>query len=130
MQFGDTVTLVNRTRKTRQCKWNGVDYVLPSGETPNCPAKVASAAIEQNKRMGSQHPNNPSHYISLFGIKGHPKWPTTPLEQSMAVEVLDRSKLAPAARNPRLDDLGGATYFDAMDAANVDMSLDIANAAD
>jgi hypothetical protein len=127
--FADTVTLVNRTPETRSCKWDGIDYTLPPGETANCPRDVALAAILQNKQMGSQHPNNPSHFVSLFGIKGDKKWPCTPLQQSTKPEVIDRSKLAPYAQAVAVIDVGAATDFDARETA-LDMMADILHAAD
>lgn len=125
MKFGNTVTLVNRTTKPLQCKWDGVEYPLPVGEIPNCPLKVARAAVTQNIQMGSRHPNNPSHFVSLFGIKGDKKWPCEPLEQSTATEALDRSKLSPAARKVVLDDFGPATSFEASLPGVNDQALEI-----
>ena len=71
-QFGDLVTLVNRTaRTTLTAVWDGQQYHFPPGDNPNVPLVIAEAAYRQNPLHGSEDPlGDPQFVDSLFGIKG------------------------------------------------------------
>lgn len=90
--WGEIVTVVNRSSHPLTATFNGKHYVLQPGEN-KYPLVVAFAARRQNPRMGSEHPMNPNRFDSLVGIVEHGD-PITPLEQSDAIERMDRSKLA------------------------------------
>jgi hypothetical protein len=116
MQFGDTVLLVNRTSKVLSAQWDGTHYHFPPGETPNVPLAIAVAAFKQNPLMGSEDPlGDPNLIPSLIGIKDAraPYGDCSPLEQSPAIERLDRSKMAHSGRNARRVNAGGPTHFEA-----------------
>lgn len=81
----DAVTLVNRTDRVLNVRYDGEDIQLPPGETHGIPAVAVGYAKRQNKLKGSQHPLNPMRFISLVGVKG--KDDCTPIPQ----EVLDRA---------------------------------------
>jgi len=120
MQFGDTVTLVNRTSKSvLGVQWDGVHYHFPPGEHPNIPIQIAIAALKQHPLMGSEDPlGDPGIFRSLFGIRGasDPFGDITPLEQTDADERIDRSKVMGVGgdkKQVRKINAGGPTHFDA-----------------
>jgi hypothetical protein len=128
-QFGDLVTLVNRTKGTTlTAVWDGQQFHFEPGEHANVPLVIAEAAYRQNPLHGSEDPiGDPQYFDSLIGIKGArlPFGTVTPIEQSAAGERINR-KLVPAwgARRSR-STRGGATYFDAkMGTEKVDLSDD------
>lgn len=116
-QFGDNVTLVNRTsRTTLSAMWDGMHYHFEPGEHPNVPLVIATAAYKQNPIHGTEDPlGDPEIIESLFGIKGAraPFGNITPVEQSNAGERLDRRRMMGVGRDARTLDAGGPTYFDA-----------------
>lgn len=93
--FRDSVTLVNRTSRPLNCRYDGEDIVLPPGEIPGFPKIAVPYAKKQNPLMGSKHPSNPTKYICLVGVKGT-KDDVSPIsDATMAIadgklEVLDR----------------------------------------
>src|SRR5882762_4591567 len=112
MNFGENVTLVNRTDKPLKAKWDGRDYTAAPGETPNVPKDVAQAFIDQNPRMGTEHPYDPMKFESLAGIKGGLRL-TTPATQSAAIERMDRQQIRGIGRGAKPIDGGGPTSFEA-----------------
>jgi hypothetical protein len=116
-QFGDNVTLVNRTSKsTLTATWDGSHYHFEPGEHPNVPREIAIAAYKQNPIHGSEDPlGDPDIIESLFGIKGLrlPFGNVTPIEQSEAGERLDRSRMMGLGTAATKIDAGGPSYFDA-----------------
>src|SRR5262245_3247187 len=116
MQFGDTITLVNRTSKVLSAQWDGTHYHFEPGETPNVPFNIARAAYVQNPLMGSEDPlGDPNLIPSLFGMKGarEPFGDCSPLEQSPAVERLDRKKMPHSGRSARTVNAGAPSRFEA-----------------
>lgn len=116
-QFGDTVTLVNRTRSTTlEAMWDGMHYHFEPGEHPNVPREIAVAAYKQNPIHGTEDPlGDPEFVLSLFGIVGarQPFGNVTPIEQSAAGERIDRSRVMGLGGEARRIDAGGPSYFDA-----------------
>lgn len=128
-QFGDLVTLVNRTaRTTLTAVWDGQQYHFPPGDNQNVPLVIAEAAYRQNPLHGSEDPlGDPQFVDSLFGIKGAklPFGTVTPIEQSTAGERINRKLVAGVGRRAKPLDAGGATYFDAkIGTEKVDLSED------
>lgn len=92
--FRDSVTLINRTDRVLNVRYDGEDIQLQPGENPGFPQLAVGFAKRQNKLMGSQHPLNPMRFISLVGVKG--KDDCTPIPTDVlvhadkALEVVDR----------------------------------------
>lgn len=116
-QFGDNVTLVNRTSKSiLTATWDGMHYHFEPGEHPNVPREIAIAAYKQNPIHGSEDPlGDPDIIESLIGIKGlrPPFGNVAPIEQSAAGERLDRSRMMGLGTAATKIDAGGPSYFDA-----------------
>ena len=115
-QFGDNVTLVNRTSKSLDAQWDGAHHHFDPGETTNVPIQIAIAAVRQNPQHGSEDPlGDPNLFTSLFGIKGakHGFGDCTPLEQSDAGERIDRKRIEGPARRAAKLNAGAPTHFDA-----------------
>jgi len=116
MQFGDTVTVVNRTSKVLSAQWDGAHYHFEPGETPNVPVTIALAAVRKNPLLGSEDPlGDPNVFVSLIGIRGarDPFGDCSPLEQSNAGERIDRAKVTGLGRKVKSMNAGGPTHFDA-----------------
>lgn len=133
-QFGDHVTLVNRTKKsTLTVMWNGMQYHFEPGEHPNVPLPIAQAAYRQHPIHGTEDPFGDPEYIdSLFGIKGAkpPFGTVTPIEQSNAGERLDRKRVPGIGRKVTGIDAGAPSYFDSkMGTEKVDLGDDAAGAS-
>ena len=92
MGIQETVTLINRTTSPLKVTFDGMDIPIKPGVNHGFPAVCVPYAKAQNPLMGSKHPFSPTHFESLVGVEGT-KDPITPLEQSDAVELFDRSKL-------------------------------------
>jgi hypothetical protein len=100
-QFRDSVTLINRTDRKLNVRYDGEDIVLTPGENPGFPLVAVPYAKKQNPLMGSKHPINPTKYICLVGVKAlegmKQKDPIDPIpvevlrKADLAVEVVDRS---------------------------------------
>jgi hypothetical protein len=116
-QFGDNVTLVNRTSKsTLTATWDGMHYHFEPGETPNVPREIAIAAYKQNPIHGTEDPlGDPDIIESLFGIVGykHPFGNVVPIEQSAAGERINRSLVMGLGTEAKRVDAGGPSYFEA-----------------
>lgn len=128
-QFGDTVTLVNRTKKTvLSCQWDGTHYHFDPGPTPNVPLAIAIAAYRQNPLHGSEDPlGDPDAFVSLIGLEKRPApyGDTSPLEQSKAGERMDRSQLAHSGKEATRRNAGAPTRGDArLGTEKVDLSSD------
>lgn len=68
--FRDSITLVNRTSRVLNVRYDGEDITLKPGENPGFPLVAVSYAKRQNPLMGSMHPTSPTKFISLVGVKG------------------------------------------------------------
>lgn len=128
-QFGDNVTLVNRTHGTTLvATWDGMHYHFEPGEHPNVPREIAVAAYKQNPIHGTEDPlGDPDIIESLFGIVGAraPFGNVTPMEQSTAGERLNRSMVMGIGGTVKPINAGGPTYFDAkMGTEKVDLQDD------
>jgi hypothetical protein len=86
----ETVTLINRTKGVLKCTFDGGDIPIQPGKNYGFPAIAVQYAKAQNVVMGTMHPFSPTQYDCLVGVDGT-KDPTTPIEQSAAIEVFDRS---------------------------------------
>jgi hypothetical protein len=67
--FSNSVTIVNRTTRVLNVRYDGEDIQLQPGENPGFPLVAVGYAKRQNKLMGSQHPLNPTRFIALVGVK-------------------------------------------------------------
>ena len=128
-QFGDTVVLVNRTKKTiLMAQWDGAHYRFEPGEHQNVPVTVAIAAYKQNPIHGTEDPlGDPNIFESLFGIKGAqaPFGDVSPVEQSDAGERINRSLVAGVGAKVKKLNAGGVNRNDArMGTDVVDLSAD------
>lgn len=84
------LTLVNRTSKNLQGTWNGRQYSIAPGKH-EFPEHQALKFKEQNVVMGSENPYTLEKKY-LIGIVEY-KDDCSPIEQSAAVERIDRSQL-------------------------------------
>jgi len=128
-QFGDNVTLVNRTSKSiLTATWDGMHYHFEPGAHPNVPREIAIAAYKQNPIHGTEDPlGDPDIIESLIGIVGlkYPFGNVTPIEQSKAGERLDRRRVMGLGTAATPIDAGGPSYFDAkMGTEKVDLQDD------
>ncbi len=89
----DFIEIGNRTSKALSVTYDGKQWVLPPYPTKvMVPRIVADVACRQHPRMGTEDPYNPRAYDLLVYV---PSWKhdDTPIEQSAAVERIDRSML-------------------------------------
>lgn len=95
--WGNPVTVVNRTSKVLSYVFDGISYDLQPGNNPGIPESLAGFAKNKFPAMGTEDPYNPQSFICLIGVK---EWgdDVTKLEQTKAVERLDRSKMGADAR--------------------------------
>ncbi len=116
-QFGDTVTVVNRTRKSiLTATWDGMHYHFEPGTTPNVPRDIAIAAYKQNPIHGTEDPlGDPDIIESLIGIVGYrdPFGNVAPIEQSQAGERINRAMVMGLGTGAERLDAGGPSYFEA-----------------
>lgn len=98
--FGETCTLVNRTKGRLVVTFDGQQIDIEPGENHRFPLIAVPFAKKQNIVMGSEDPYNPMKYESLVGVLGT-KDPVTPIKQSKAVERLDRSKVRGIGRKAK-----------------------------
>lgn len=101
----DLVEIGNRTSKTLAITYDGKQWpVPPYPQTIHVPRIVAQKGVAQHPVMGTEDPAAPTSYESLLfvvgwqGRDGGPM-PNTPIEQSDAVERLDRSLMDRDAQN-------------------------------
>jgi hypothetical protein len=84
------VTLVNRTSKILTGTWDGKTHNIHPGKN-SFPEFMAQKFKDQNPIMGSQDPYS-MELQYLVGIEEEGD-PTSPVEQSDKIELLDRSRL-------------------------------------
>lgn len=99
------VTVVNRTSKDLEALWDGRRYYLKPGRN-SLPDVIARIAKRQNPRMGTENPFLADMCESLLGVE---EWndDCSPLEQSTAIERLDRSQMSEEAQKAQT--MRGAT---------------------
>ena len=66
----ESVTLINRSDRTLTVRYDGEEMRLKPGKTLGFPKVAVPYAKKQNPLMGSQHPYDPTRYISLIGVEG------------------------------------------------------------
>ena len=87
------LTLFNRTSRVLEGMWDGRVHLIQPGRN-QFPEVIAWKFRDQHPLMGSQDPYSlEKQYLCTIEEEGEP---TSPLEQSDSIELLDRSKL----RNP------------------------------
>lgn len=92
----EIVTLGNRSKTPLTIMYGGRQYdVPPYPKVVHVPAVVAAAGMNQHPVMGSENPYNPHEVEYLLYVEEWKKLPKTPLEQSDAIERIDRSMLPP-----------------------------------
>ena len=89
MDFSDIATLVNRTKGPLSVTFDGRQHVLKPGAN-HVPRALVMMAYHQHRIMGTEDPLNPRDFQSLVGC-AEMRHPVTPIEQSEAIEALDRS---------------------------------------
>lgn len=88
------VTLINRTSKPLIGTWNGLRHSINPGKN-SFPEAIAVKFKEQNPILGTLDPYSMDRDY-LLGIVEHSD-PIDPVEQSDAIELLDRKKMDPIA---------------------------------
>ena len=86
--FRESVTLVNRTNRNLNVRYDGEDITLPPGDNPNFPRVAVPYAKKQNPLMGSKHPNDPRKFISLVGVRARVGEKQRDAIDPIAIEVL------------------------------------------
>jgi hypothetical protein len=105
--YGETVTLVNRTKKTLSARWDGRDETILPGENPGFPKVAVCNAKMQNPLMGSEDETNPtvSGCEYLVGVKAKPGEKQiddiSPIEQNE--RAVSRYVLEPVKKGQKLD---------------------------
>lgn len=95
---GEIVTAVNRSSTRLTWPFNGVSHVLEPHQEKPMNITYVLYGVRRCPVMGTQDPAFEQQAQSLIGIKEYSDlYPCSPIEQSNAVEALDRSKL-PADR--------------------------------
>jgi len=105
---GEIVTAVNRSQtETVRWRFNGVQHELLPGQEKPYNLTYVLYGIRRNPVMGTFDPAYEHQHVSLIGIKEmQDDYPITPLEQSNAVEAIDRSKLPADRQNVDLLKVG------------------------
>lgn len=88
------VSLINRTSKPLIGTWNGMRHTIAPGKN-SFPEAIAVKFKEQNPILGTLDPYSMDRDY-LLGIEEYND-PIDPIEQSNAVELLDRKKMDPIA---------------------------------
>lgn len=91
--YMEFLTVVNRTSKNLTVTWDGKRIILTPGRNA-LPAIVAEAAKRQNPIMGSEDPVT-LNMRYLVGIEEQED-DCSPVEQSPAIQRIDRSKMTNA----------------------------------
>lgn len=91
---GEVVTAVNRTSEPLNWRFNGVQYDLAPHQKRPLNLTYVLYGIRRHPVMGTYDPAYEHQHQSLIGIEEMAEvYPVTPIEQSDAVEAIDRSKL-------------------------------------
>lgn len=86
------VTIVNRTSKPVEGKWDGKPYVIEANGKAALPVIVAEAIKRQNIVMGSEDPYSGAMEF-LVGIVEHGD-DISPIEQTQVITRMDRKEFA------------------------------------
>lgn len=104
---GEIVTVVNRSSKKLEWTFAGVSFTLLPKQKKPMNMTYALYGVRRHPVMGTQDPTFEQQAVSLIGIKEHEDvYPCTPIEQTDAVEALDRSKLPPDRQNATVERVG------------------------
>ena len=96
----DFVTVHNRTSKPREVRYDGQTGVIPPFPGFAQMSKIAAdRALQQNRIPGTEDPYNPREFQSYVGVEAW-GWPIDKIDESKAIEALDRSLLPPDRQNP------------------------------
>lgn len=114
-------TIVNRTSKTLEGVWDGRRYAITPGKH-SFPATMAYKFKYQHPRMGTMDPYT-SEMEYLIGIE-EDNDPITPVEQTDAIEHLDRSRLRNAI--PVVVVQGNGLYSKRDDGPKPNLAADLA----
>lgn len=85
--YRESCTIVNRTDRDLNVRYDGEDITLTPGRNTNFPKVAVPFAINQNPLKGSQHPLDPQKFISLIGVEGSKHWPVEPFETTALAEA-------------------------------------------
>jgi hypothetical protein len=97
---GEIVTAVNRSSKPVEWRFNGVSYRLEPHQEKPMNLTYALYGVRRNPVMGTFDPAYEFQHTSLIGIREmEDQYPCDPIEQSDAVESIDRSKLPEDRQN-------------------------------
>lgn len=104
---GDIVTAVNRSSQTLSWLFNGRQFTLKPGERKPMNLTYVLYGIRRTPVMGTYDPAYEHQHQSLIGIEEQQEtYPIDPIEQSNAVESIDRSKLPADRQNAELVRVG------------------------
>lgn len=67
--YRDSVTIINRTSRPLNVRYDGEDITLQPGENPGFPRQAVDYAKRQNILNGSLNPVNPNKFVSCVGVK-------------------------------------------------------------
>lgn len=95
------VEVHNRSSKEIGVRYDGETIAIPPHGMVHMTPAAARKAIEQNRVMGTEDPYAPGSFQSLVYVvgKGFKDMPTEPIEQSDAVEALNRKELPADVQN-------------------------------
>jgi hypothetical protein len=107
---GEIVTVVNRSSQPVEWRFNGVSYRLEPHQKKAMNLTYALYGIRRNPVMGTFDPAYEYQHVSLLGIaEMEDTYPCSPIEQSDAVESIDRSKLPADRQDVELVKVGWGT---------------------
>jgi hypothetical protein len=106
----DAVTLVNRTSRVLNVRYDGEDISIPPGEFHGFPKVAVQYAKNQNPLMGSKHPIDPRKFICMVGVKAK-----AGERQKDDITPIPDEVLAAADRNPEVADRSGAHWGEPME---------------
>jgi hypothetical protein len=103
--FRDAVTLINRTDRNLNVRYDGEDITLKPGENPGFPKVAVSFAKKQNPLKGTLHPNgNMNSMVFLVGVK----------DTKDAIDPISESVLRDADAKLELFDRDGSYHGEEM----------------
>jgi hypothetical protein len=105
---GEIITAVNRSQRSPvEWRFNGIQFHLKPGEERPMNLTYALYGIRRNPVMGTFDPTYEHQHQSLIGIREKAEvYPCEPIEQSEAIEAIDRSKLPAERQNATVQKVG------------------------